>query len=1102
MKVTDLHLQNIRSYEDESIAFPEGTMLVHGENGAGKTTLLMGVFGGLFLSNIRNVGSNDFNLDDIVRRGTREGEIVLTFEVAETPYTVTWSIDTEGQNSAELDSPALSEPISGIRDVSSEVVDVVGMDEDSFSRSVYVQQGEVDSLFDDDARAELIDDLLGLDRIDRYELRAKGARRAMGRIASENEQSAENHRETIDEQFDHDVEGYEAVIADKEAEISDQQAEIEEIEEFLQELRDAKEDVEQRLENHDELQTELEEAEGEREELIEERAAKQREIEDAETAIAEAETEIDTLHDDIDEKQEALNQLDDPSTTDPIDTDLSTEESAEEALSAAQEAVEAAQIEQTDREGTLDQAETERDRLIDERDTLREEAEELEADLDHLLEEKESVADDVEAAEEDVATAVEKRDAVTTEFLPDESCPDTITDETRETVDARIEALTTEKNELSEERAATEASLEAAESTREEAQAAVTDARDEIDQLSDDLAEVESELEAAREAKTEAEDQFEDDLETLDADLDTVDLSVSGDTLQSLIDERIPETKGELQDAIETANTTVTELEARQTTLEEDREELQALDGVATCPKCGQDVDPSHVESELADIDAELTEVEAELAEAREERDALVDRRDALDECREEAIELRGFRDDTVDVKAERVSTLEDERESLQDDHSEAESELADAEAKLESAESEVDDLEHTIADLESDIESLEAEIEDGKEVVAAFETVEQRRQERDDLADELADLEAEQEELEAEIADANADLDEYDEQIEAQRDAVAEADAALEDAQQAVDTATEQRELVADVVDAYEAIAELETTIKGHQKDIGHAQDTIETLNGQIADVEEETDALSDELGSIDVEAQREQLETATQKIEDREATLEELNAERDSLKEARTVLVNDLENLEYFRDQLALEEEKRKWAEERSDEFDRMMAVYRSTKADLREQYLAYINQYTNDIFSDIYKNSSYQQVRILEEGPDGTPYAIQLLRDDGTLEHPSNASGGERAIVNLALRAGIYKLIAEMREGDSGRLPPFILDEPTTFLDKGHIGRLEQMLDSISEWDVPQVIVVSHDERLIQGAEHEIEVSIDEDTNASRVDVHRGGRILGDE
>jgi len=53
MRVTDLHLQNIRSYDNETVEFPDGTMLVHGENGAGKTTLLMGIFGGLFLSKIR-----------------------------------------------------------------------------------------------------------------------------------------------------------------------------------------------------------------------------------------------------------------------------------------------------------------------------------------------------------------------------------------------------------------------------------------------------------------------------------------------------------------------------------------------------------------------------------------------------------------------------------------------------------------------------------------------------------------------------------------------------------------------------------------------------------------------------------------------------------------------------------------------------------------------------------------------------------------------------------------------------------------------------------------------------------------------------------------
>lgn len=39
MKVTNLQLQNIRSYSDESVEFAEGTLLVHGDNGAGKTTL-------------------------------------------------------------------------------------------------------------------------------------------------------------------------------------------------------------------------------------------------------------------------------------------------------------------------------------------------------------------------------------------------------------------------------------------------------------------------------------------------------------------------------------------------------------------------------------------------------------------------------------------------------------------------------------------------------------------------------------------------------------------------------------------------------------------------------------------------------------------------------------------------------------------------------------------------------------------------------------------------------------------------------------------------------------------------------------------------------
>jgi exonuclease SbcC len=137
MRVKRLRLQNIRSYADQTVKFPEGTILVHGENGAGKTSLLMGVFGGLFLSEIRNVGTNSFTLDEFVRRGKDKGVVELTFEVADTEYTVEWELyTTSTPNDATLTSPALSGPASGIRDVRREVTRILGMDEEDFASSV------------------------------------------------------------------------------------------------------------------------------------------------------------------------------------------------------------------------------------------------------------------------------------------------------------------------------------------------------------------------------------------------------------------------------------------------------------------------------------------------------------------------------------------------------------------------------------------------------------------------------------------------------------------------------------------------------------------------------------------------------------------------------------------------------------------------------------------------------------------------------------------------------------------------------------------------------------------------------------------------------
>jgi exonuclease SbcC len=49
---------------------------------------------------------------------------------------------------------------------------------------------------------------------------------------------------------------------------------------------------------------------------------------------------------------------------------------------------------------------------------------------------------------------------------------------------------------------------------------------------------------------------------------------------------------------------------------------------------------------------------------------------------------------------------------------------------------------------------------------------------------------------------------------------------------------------------------------------------------------------------------------------------------------------------------------------------------------------------------------------------------------------------------------------------------------------------------MLTIIKEWDVPQIIVVSHDGALIHGADHECHVTIDESDNTSQITMRTAG------
>ena len=76
MILKSLQLKNIRSYIDEKIDFPEGSILLSGDMGSGKSSILLAVEFALF-----GVKRGDFSSNALLRNGEKEGSVELAFSI-------------------------------------------------------------------------------------------------------------------------------------------------------------------------------------------------------------------------------------------------------------------------------------------------------------------------------------------------------------------------------------------------------------------------------------------------------------------------------------------------------------------------------------------------------------------------------------------------------------------------------------------------------------------------------------------------------------------------------------------------------------------------------------------------------------------------------------------------------------------------------------------------------------------------------------------------------------------------------------------------------------------------------------------------------------
>lgn len=250
---------------------------------------------------------------------------------------------------------------------------------------------------------------------------------------------------------------------------------------------------------------------------------------------------------------------------------------------------------------------------------------------------------------------------------------------------------------------------------------------------------------------------------------------------------------------------------------------------------------------------------------------------------------------------------------------------------------------------------------------------------------------------------------------------------------------------------------------------------ESIDGLKEEIAQLKAKISELQGRLG------ERDEIVGKVEKVVEK---LNELQGNKAALQEEISRLQQEHGKIQSQLDQL----EKRKALQQETEaelaqveglggEVEWLAQFYGDLKKDLRRRNIRALERYFNEFFRLMDPGSSYSRVRI------STEYEIGVELLSGEMIRPELLSGGERALINIALRTAIHQVLSQ-----ASHLMPLMLDEPTIYLDRARVSRLQHLLQELGQ-RVGQVIFVSHEIGLVEGADYEYRTEKASD-NTSRV------------
>jgi exonuclease SbcC len=1071
VKLKNLYIENIRSYKKLDFTFEDGVTVISGVNGSGKSSLLEACFMGLFGSKIL---SKDFVLADVIFKGAESAKISLGFEHLGQDFLIEqafrYSPKTESASNSKCVLYANGESIvDQATRTYEEVCSLLNMDEEAYRNCAYIRQGEIDILINARPRdrQRMIDDLLQLGKLEEYRERAGSAKTAVGRLQRDTSNSLSSVNADIEE-----IESTEphAVLNGLRQKIKESDAILKKYNENKEAVTGQKEKLDLMISEHRErlqeiytLKQALVKSQENKTGCIREREAFSGEAHEQRQVLLGLGEENNSIREecgfgDLDietlslqkEKEEFLAR----EKVNGISKELALLSREEEVLTQALRDLE------------KEKAETER-AFMQCRADIGATNGEIEGNRKSILRIEEDNKKLKEAAKEATGFA-ETYDVPL--FIKELEEKESLLRERKNEASTKLALAFKEKE-------SEDINLLTLDKEIQNYRVAVRKVKTEIEILEEELRQNEKGILEVLEQKSEA----------------SIGLKGLGFTEEQLEDleylsELLLESKNRLHGREKELEATLRELDKVL------RKNLELL-AEGKCPTCGQELKGSEIActtgeseqmkeklaAELLDIKLQQAEIEKKLNRLKDakklerkisdygvEIEKLKNKAKDLQErisihrtrIEEDSLKLEGFNKQKRELETKMgqllpdIKALQGWEEAAQKAHSESEKALREAKA-----------FEKKLAENASEIESLNGKI---RTSLALIENYGQRLGELNEKLKGFAEREAlEKEKLKA-----------LGVELEALREKEDLAKKALEESEKLLLQTKKIRANLLRMDNIKHRISELEASIRNLTEKVGFFDQEILERSERVKQLEGKLQG-----------SRFEDLQLKRTKLEEYQANLSEkirqITAVKDAFLKEAGMVENSLKRRNVLKDELKALENRQLYLETVYNNAEELENMYMRVRADMRARNIGALSALLNEMFSFMYTNNAYSHIELDSE------YNLTVYRKDGTPLEPKLLSGGERAIFNLVLRCAIYRLLALGFGGDrADGLPPMILDEPTVFLDRGHINQLLKLIDLMRNKGVGQIIVVSHDESLIDSADHVFQVEKDPLTNMSSV------------